>query len=597
MGVQLAFAPSPSQRTLATGSFLFILLACFSKLCDAERIDVITLVKYDHSHGWNYADIPAWNSMVGQNCTHQGQQSPINIEKACVEYDFMLGPLNLSSGSGGEMTQDKPNGTVVILNEHTWLVKSGKKSLTMTLNGTEYMLDQFQFHSPSENTIDGKHFALEAHMIHRSIDGQVAVLSQLFTIKPKAVDHTYLTEFWGYFPTSLGEGKVELPLGNPYNGLLVNNPNYYTWIGSMTTPPCTTDVKWVLMQHSGVISQRQLNLFREALSSKPLDLLKVEDTRPKGLGRGVEWAFKLAMNNRPIQPLGDRVVRGYNPSIATTKLVGKCKKKTSGWSYRRMSDWLQIPGSMCGHPDDQSPVNIVQRCIAFSEKLPELVFNGPRLMKATARTSAHTWELDFDGAASVTFDESVYTLGQLHFRSPSENTIDGKYFPLEIHYVHVNESGNVLMISQMFQLPKGKSILTGRHPYLAKIFPRFLRRMSSQGKTFAVGNPYSELLAGRRYVRWKGSLTTPPCTNNVEWVMMADFPVMSRSQLRSFRVGINSVRNNQLVVRRSVPNGINGADWDTSLGVNNRALQPLASRQVRGFNPLVAGHSPPDDCM
>eukprot|EP00927_Polykrikos_kofoidii_P035439 TRINITY_DN2999_c0_g1_i1.p1 TRINITY_DN2999_c0_g1~~TRINITY_DN2999_c0_g1_i1.p1 ORF type:complete len:615 (-),score=66.44 TRINITY_DN2999_c0_g1_i1:56-1792(-) len=570
-------------------STLFVLVAFFLSDCTGARVEQEEKGKSDSTQTWSYRDLAGWKKVSGQMCDHKDDQSPIDIETECVSYDTKLTKVRTVVTSKTDANEGE---TMVTTNAHTWQIETKGSHNGMILDGTPYSLDQIHFHSPSENTIDGRHFPLEAHLVHTS-GKKIAVVSQMFTVKSGSIDHAYLKKFWDYFPPVEGSVKASLPTGNPYTELLVPETSYYRWTGSLTTPPCTNNVQWLLMQNIAEMSNRQLASFRESLSAMPDNQLRVEIMRPKGLGRGVEWSFGFGVNNRPVQSLGDRVIRGYNPLIQKSKMPEKCKKKKPLWNYRELSRWSHVDhSSMCGHLSDQSPINIVQKCINYAEPVPKMEFSV-FAVEAVAKTSEHTWELGFSGEANVIVDGSKYTLGQLHFHSPSENTIDGNHFPLEIHFVHVNGTGNILVISQMVKLPKKNTDSAGNNPYLESIWSKFPRRVSTREEEFTVGDPYHELLVGDAYIKWTGSLTTPPCTNNVQWILMQDVAVMSRRQLNMYREGINKVRHNQLVVKTSVPRGINAKDWDVSLGVNNRPLQPLAGRKLSGFDPKSENRAPP----
>merc|ERR1712046_22142 len=106
-------------------------------------------------------------------------------------------------------------------------------------NGTVYNLLQFHFHAPSENTINGNFFDLEAHLVHRSPHGESLVLAHFFNVGSQP--NSYMREFWNDFPSQIGIRPEKVAIESPYNLLLPNMwQAYYTWMGSLTTPPCTS---------------------------------------------------------------------------------------------------------------------------------------------------------------------------------------------------------------------------------------------------------------------------------------------------------------------------------------------------------------------
>jgi carbonic anhydrase len=102
------------------------------------------------------------------------------------------------------------------------------------MDGLQFELKQFHFHSPSENTIDGKSFPLEAHLVHADKTGQLAVVSVVFDLGPA---NPAVGAAWAQMPKT--EGKTELPVKVSANGLPPADRDYYRHNGSLTTPPCT----------------------------------------------------------------------------------------------------------------------------------------------------------------------------------------------------------------------------------------------------------------------------------------------------------------------------------------------------------------------
>lgn len=178
-----------------------------------------------------------------------------------------------------------------------------------------YNFYQANFHTPSENTIDGKSFAMEAHFLHqlddeefmtkssvetawpKKKDGQgtlvgsfehLAVLSVMFELSPMC--NPLLDEFWDLFPpdgskTAYARKSVEVDLSKLIEPLLPGG--YYHWDGSLTTPPCTEGVDWNLFKAPLPVCQRQV------------------DTLKSALGRTQKG---VTVNNRVVQPIDDRVV-------------------------------------------------------------------------------------------------------------------------------------------------------------------------------------------------------------------------------------------------------------------------------------------------
>jgi carbonic anhydrase len=122
------------------------------------------------------------------------------------------------------------------------------------INNTTYSLVQIHFHRPSEEQINGKSFPMVAHMVHRSEDGNLAVIAVLLTIgKANPLVDAVLANL----PKDAGgEKKAEKTLVDP-TVLMPPVRNYYTFEGSLTTPPCTEGVTWFVLKSPGTISAAQ----------------------------------------------------------------------------------------------------------------------------------------------------------------------------------------------------------------------------------------------------------------------------------------------------------------------------------------------------
>ncbi|CAO2839481.1 unnamed protein product [Amaranthus hypochondriacus] len=130
------------------------------------------------------------------------------------------------------------------------------------INGTEYILKQSHWHSPSEHTINGKRYDLELHMVHQSHDGKIAVIGLLYKIgKP----NHFLAKLTRKIE-KISETTEEIDAGiiNPVR-VRMSGRNYYRYMGSLTTPPCTEGVLWSLNTKIGTVSEEQVALLREAV--------------------------------------------------------------------------------------------------------------------------------------------------------------------------------------------------------------------------------------------------------------------------------------------------------------------------------------------
>lgn len=198
-----------------------------------------------------------------QTCGNGKNQSPVDLH-AALETD--LPALTFSYQPGAEK---------VFNNGHTVEAEYMPGS-QLSLNGNRYTLRQFHFHSPSENTFNGKHFPMEAHLVHSDQDGHLAVVAVMFNV---GAANPVLSQIWQQ-PLTSGEVS-EMQNAVSAGGLLPAEQDYYRYNGSLTTPPCTEGVRWLVMKQPMTLSQQQLSSFQNMLNGP---------------------------NNRPVQPLNARQI-------------------------------------------------------------------------------------------------------------------------------------------------------------------------------------------------------------------------------------------------------------------------------------------------
>ncbi|APW40484.1 hypothetical protein RD110_05380 [Rhodoferax koreense] len=221
---------------------------------------------------WSYegaAGPLSWGQLKPEfaTCATGQRQSPIAID----DNNALQGPAEPLSvdykPSTGSVTHTGRLLQVDVLGENT-----------LTVRGTRYRLERVEFHHPAEERINGKGFAMSAHLQHRSADGQlatVAVLLEAGAASP-AVDQIVT-----YLPLAVDDRVGLPPAGLDLAALLPQDPRYYQFLGSLTTPPCTEDVLWIIFKQPMTVSAAQLKLFGQLFPN----------------------------NARPLQPVNGRVVR------------------------------------------------------------------------------------------------------------------------------------------------------------------------------------------------------------------------------------------------------------------------------------------------
>lgn len=186
-------------------------------------------------------------------------QSPIDIT-GFVEAD--LKPLKFTYSAGAQEI-------AIVNNGHTIQVNYAPGS-SVTVDGREFELKQFHFHSPSENKIDGKQYPLEAHLVHADKDGNLAVVALMFE---EGAPSAALTRLWEKMPANSGD-KNPLPAGMSVVQLLPAQRDYYRYDGSLTTPPCSEGVRWLVLKRVATASKAQIDLFATTVghpNNRPLN--------------------------------------------------------------------------------------------------------------------------------------------------------------------------------------------------------------------------------------------------------------------------------------------------------------------------------------
>lgn len=219
---------------------------------------------------WEYhgAHGPAhWSELDGtfEACAKGLRQSPIDIRHATAA------PLPAIEFSYGRVSP------TIVNNGHTVQVNlpSGQG---ITVEGQHYELVQFHFHAPSEERLQGKATAMVAHFVHRDAQGRLAVVAVLLQPgRPQAAFESVLSHLPAHAGETLTVDGLELDLA----AMLPADRRYYDFDGSLTTPPCSESVKWMVLKQPVTLSARAIRQFRALYPA----------------------------NARPVQPLNGRAVR------------------------------------------------------------------------------------------------------------------------------------------------------------------------------------------------------------------------------------------------------------------------------------------------
>ena len=224
------------------------------------------LLHAEHSH--NQTKLEHSDHAHATHWSYEGEGAPENWAKVDKKF-FMCkegknqSPINLTAFVKSELPPITFNyklaSTEILDNGHTEQVNV-KEGSSITIDDIQFNLKQFHFHTPSENNINGKSFPLEAHFVHASKEGKLAVVAVMFE-EGKANDA--LTELWAQMPEKAGEHHTIN--AKHLDALLPKNRDYYRFNGSLTTPPCTEGVRWIVMKKPVTLSKTQIEKFAKIM--------------------------------------------------------------------------------------------------------------------------------------------------------------------------------------------------------------------------------------------------------------------------------------------------------------------------------------------
>ncbi len=216
------------------------------------------------------------------------------------------------------------------------------------------------------------------------------------------------------------------------------------------------------------------------------------------------------------------------------------------WSYEGETSpeyWTQLEGNgICGGKN-QSPINIIHADASIGKSgLLESDIHYPNITTIDhIINNGHSIQYNFKGNDNyVNFKNKRYNLVQFHFHAPSEHTINGIRFPLVMHMVHVNEDKEFVVFGVLFQEGKRDESFGFLESYLP-IKP---------GETKEINKPYDfskDLPSSLEHFYYKGSLTTPPCTETVNWFVFTEIATISTEQMKALSTLMpkNNFRNTQ----------------------------------------------------
>lgn len=221
-------------------------------------------------------------------------------------------------------------------------------------------------------------------------------------------------------------------------------------------------------------------------------------------------------------------------------------KEAPHWDYEAdgPAKWatLSKDWATCGSGKAQSPIDIKP---AAASTLPEIKMNfKPAELKiihsehlADAINNGHTIQVNYGSGDTLTIGDATYDLKQYHFHAPSEHTVNGKHYPMEMHMVHASADNKLAVVGVFIE--EG-----AENAAFAPVWAKLPTSKSVESHYADVKVDINQLLPGAKTsYRYDGSLTTPPCSESVKWIVMTEPIKLSTAQVSKFTAIIN--KNNR----------------------------------------------------
>ncbi|KAJ9184932.1 hypothetical protein P3X46_004617 [Hevea brasiliensis] len=208
----------------------------------------------------------------------------------------------------------------------------------------------------------------------------------------------------------------------------------------------------------------------------------------------------------------------------------------------------------CNNGKMQSPVNILKEKVEVLPGLGKLKRNykpAPATVKNRGHDITVRWKED---AGKIMINGTVFKLLQCHWHSPSEHTFNGSRYELELHMVHISSGGGKAVIGIVYKYGRAD-------PFLSKLF-HHIKSVGKEERDLGMVNPGDIKFGSRKYYRYVGSLTVPPCTEGVIWTIGKKVRTASREQVKALRDAVHD-----------------------GFKANARPIQPLDGRAIYLYSP------------
>ncbi len=267
------------------------------------------------------------------------------------------------------------------------------------------------------------------------------------------------------------------------------------------------------------------------------DAKKAPVTIAESAEKKTEGAAKSTTEKPDETKAESKLVAASNKAALAKPTAGKKGEPKTHWSYEGKEgpeNWAKLSPEFatCEAGRNQSPINIEDSIHAAVKSLKSIQkFPAKEILN-----NGHTVQINFKEGNMLALDNAAFQMKQVHFHAPSENTIHGKSFPLEAHFVHADSKGNLAVIGVMFT--EGKE-----NPALAKLWEQLPNEESATTSLKNRVTPSELIPENKSYYRFSGSLTTPPCSEGVRWILMKTPLTASKEQIEAFKKALHHNNN------------------------------------------------------
>jgi len=483
----------------------------------------------DQASHWDYSDFGAsWTGV----CATGIQQSPIDIvTNKVVSSDKNFKNIDVShdvQAVGAMLDGNTFSKTASIMNNGHAIKADGIQGYFQR-GGKWWKLLQFHFHTPSEHTIDGKSYPAEVHLVHHDENMNLLVIGIM--IEEAAASDPQPA--WAANMMSkvkaatLTPEAMELVYKDMIDQSFGGEAPFYYYQGSLTTPPCSENVQWNVLQTPIKFTKDDIALLTEAQhvsnrAPQPLNgrtvYSSVSSDKWDYANPNEDWdVYETCKTGRRQSPI-DICKTGFCVCAVPETEATPCSANPVNDGDEGAESRTHITPAT----DFQTVAELMGGAgAAFGDFANAAkVFNNGHTVQATDMTGGY---FKFSSPVHGTSND-WYKLLQFHFHTPSENTVDGQHYGAEVHLVHQNAAGKLLVVGCLIN-DAGNNV--PEPSWVVDLLNKAPGTDAAGKQAIPISLDYRAMITSitssmgsAPFWSWSGSLTTPECTEEIQWVLL-----------------------------------------------------------------------------